>query len=141
RVVKAPASKRVTQPTPLVPRTSFSHVSGAVWPSGDIIPMPVTTTRPSPFLPALMPYALSLSGALAGRRSRRGPRRGAAKAPRPALPSRFASTPAHGFRGLLGVAAQIIERIPDRLHLVGVLVRDVEPEFLLEGHYQLDRID
>src|SRR6266545_5972832 len=36
---------------------------------------------------------------------------------------------------------QVLERLPDRAKLLGFLVRDVDVEFLLEGHDELDRIE
>jgi hypothetical protein len=34
-----------------------------------------------------------------------------------------------------------IDRILDRHDLFGSIIRDLAPEFLLEGHYELDRVE
>ena len=43
--------------------------------------------------------------------------------------------------GLLHVLVQILDRVPNGPHLLGVLVGNVHSELLLEGHHELDRVE
>src|SRR5215467_105695 len=40
----------------------------------------------------------------------------------------------------LGVVLDVLDRVPDRRDLLGILVRDLDVELLFEGHDQLDRV-
>jgi hypothetical protein len=39
------------------------------------------------------------------------------------------------------VGLEVVHRVPDGLELVGIFVRDIDAEFLFEGHDQLDDVE
>src|SRR5207249_1410108 len=51
-----------------------------------------------------------------------------------------ASGPVPDSPASLLVGRDVVDCLPDRLDLLGVVVRDLDPELILELHYQLDQI-
>src|SRR4051794_22389077 len=108
-------------PAPDLPAINASQKLSVSFPSGDTAPIPVTTT----LIGSLLTYSRSLRDgydATAIRRARS-----------------LRSTARGSRRGR--VLLQVRHGVTDGLHLVGVLVGDVEAELLLERHHELDDVE
>src|SRR5215207_4006338 len=114
RVENAAASNRVIGPMPLRPARSDAQVASVPMPTEDTSPMPVTTTR-----------LLNLP-----------PPRTAARTARNA-PVRL---PQRRLLLVLGVRLDVLDGFLHARDLLGVLVGDLDPEFLFERHHQLHRV-
>src|SRR5216684_3075871 len=121
--VKALASNFVIRPMPERPSTSPFHVGSLPTPRGEIIPIPVTTTRR-----LLMRIRES---ARVGTREIRG------SFPEWHGPGRPVPDGLRSF----GALVDVLDGVPDLLDLLGLVVGDLDAELLLEGHDQLDRIE
>src|SRR6185437_7878179 len=161
RVGNALASKCVIGPMPLLPATTFFHVVATSLPTGETMPIPVTTTR------------RLLMGTPHSRKSMQDHATDATASPDASLSAQGLSihTPPHsrgaqqsescareaqlsGYRRTLHCAAQgharpssgldvrldVIDRLLDGGDLLGFLVRNFGFEFLFECHHQFDRI-
>src|SRR3954469_25179044 len=115
RVENADASNRVIGPMPLRPARSDSQVASVPMPTEDTSPMPVTTTR----LLNLPPPRVT------ARTARNAPAR---------LPQRRLLL-------VLGVRLDVLDGFLDARDLLGVLVRDLDPELLLERHHEFHRVE
>src|SRR5690242_9044962 len=115
RTGKADTSKRVMGPIPLCPLRMASHADTTVLPTGETIPRPVTTTRR---LLTRYLYETRMEGA-----------RGA-RAPSNSVAS-----------GLGAPLVDVLDGLMDRRDLLGVLIGNLDLEFLLEGHDELNRIE
>src|SRR5258706_2851973 len=112
RVGSAEASKRVMGATPLRPARRLSHAWAIPIPTGETMPSPVTTTL---------------------RFDMRGSTDCAARA---------APDAAWGAsRLLLDVGLDVVDGLLDVGDLLGILVRNLALEFLLEGHHELDVVE
>src|SRR5436309_6237371 len=125
RVPYPVVSNRVIGPAPEQPATSRRQNCSPSLPSGETIPRPVTSTRCG----AGFTVRALLSTIPDDRAAEH-------------------SSPARSPRKTLGFAlrrrrvrAQVIHRVAYRLELVGVLVRDLEPELLFQLHYQLHDVE
>src|SRR5690349_14502923 len=113
RVENCVASNLVIVPMPLLPLMSAFQLASVPIPSDDTRPMPVTTTR------RLLTILLCEVPAV-GRPDR--------------LPAVVVPRPALLLLGL-GVRLDVFDRFLDAGDLLGVFVRDLDPELLLEGHH------
>src|SRR5262245_61743412 len=96
---------------PLLPSLRARQFSAVPTPSGETKPTPVSTTR-------------RRSGKLKRRVGSRG---------RSVAAERSVLVP--------GVLLDVLDGVLDGADLLGVLVRDLDPELLLERHYQLDDVE
>src|SRR4249919_1649221 len=115
RVVRVDASKCVIGPMPERPLTMPSHVLARSLPSGETMPIPVTTTRR-----IHAPYCLPKT------------HEAASAAPWFATP-----WPGSG----LDVRLDVIDRLLHRGDLLGLFVRDLALELFFEGHHQFDGVE
>src|SRR3954463_692632 len=122
----------VIRPAPLFDARMFRQLVSTSPPRGETIPRPVTTTRRIIQSPQTgtgpAPFGLSLSKPLlSGPFTER-------REPFDRLRANGARSPS----GLVGV--DISDRVVDGSDLLGRVVRDLDPELLLEGHDELDDV-
>src|SRR3954469_12013334 len=105
--------------TPLVPARTPAQVSLVPMPSADTSPMPVTTTRLLKLNAsgvAMFDLQSAMSTGIANRKSKMS----------------FLA---------LRVRLDVVDGFLDAGDLLGVLVRDLDPELLLEGHHELHGVE
>src|SRR3954452_20381289 len=118
RQAYALASNFVIGPMPERPSTSPCQVGSLPTPSGEIMPIPVTTTR-------RLVMVLSWR-----KRARERPRTA-----RTAGPCRV------GALRSFGALVDVFDRVLDLFDLLGLVVGNLDAELLFESHDQLDRIE
>src|SRR5436190_12373510 len=116
RVANSEASNLVMVATPLTPSVNAVQFASVPMPNEDTNPIPVTTTRRFAII-------LRFRGPFPGQGTR-GP-----------LPGGSGSLLA------LRVRVDVLDRFLDTGDLLGVLVRDLDPELFLERHDQLHRVE
>src|SRR4051812_17191534 len=104
------ASKRVMGPMPLRPSIKAVQLASVPTPSGDTSPTPVTATR-------RRSLDLKIGIRCGGWRCRGG-----------------------GAVLVSDVVLDVVDRFFHVADLLGLLVRDLDPELLFEGHHQLDDV-
>src|SRR6476659_6271402 len=104
------------------PLVTASHADSRELPTGETMPMPVTTTR-----------RLLMAGAPLALYCVRGPEKHRAAQARPRLSARWGSG--------LDVGLDVVDRLLHGGDLLGFLVRDLALELFLEGHHQLDGVE
>src|SRR5690606_35809175 len=107
-------SNCVIGPAPLLPSSKAFHVVGTSLPTGVTSPTPVTTTRCPHRLRVCIPCLRDRS-------------------------TRYGRPPPLSLARAL-VLLQVTDRVADGLELLGLLIRDLDAELLLERHDQLHRI-
>src|SRR5215469_3033557 len=119
------ASNLVIGPAPLFDARIFFQLVSTSPPSGVTRPRPVTTTRRIIYTP-VNPTKTNGLPLCSGNRSCRLSRRNSAarSVPRSAL-----------------VLVDIVDRVANRRDLLRGVVRDLDPEFLFEGHDKLDNVE
>src|SRR5689334_13840219 len=100
----------------------FLQVVSTSPPSGVTSPRPVTTTRRMFSTPSALP------------------KQTASRSVREAVRSRLRKAAGQRNRSAL-VLVDIVDRVADRRNFLGGIVRDFDPELLLEGHDQLDDVE
>src|SRR5581483_11792816 len=118
---KPVASKRVIGPMPERPARIASHAVATPMPTGETMPRPVTTTRRRFMRMSAEGRGRRVTRALAVWRARR--------------------RPATGRVLLLDVRADVVDRLLHGGDLLGLLIRYLGLEFLLERHHELHRIE
>src|SRR5690348_10962619 len=117
-------SKLVIGAMPLTPLTTLDQALSTVLPTGEMMPIPVTTTR------RLLKRCSGLSSNGCRRRLLRR-RRGADSAAR---------LPCDRRSGLGAPVVDVVDRLLDGGDLLGLFVRNLDLELFFQGHHQLDRI-
>src|SRR6478735_8059180 len=131
RVVRPDTSKCVTGPMPERPLTIPSQVLARSLPSGETMPIPVTTTRLMPCSRSLCSRAAlwsACSSTTHSIRNAQGRERGPVSVT-PRLESR------------LDVGLDVIDGLLHRGDLLGLFVRDFALELFFEGHHQFDGVE
>src|SRR5579883_3339906 len=126
---------------PLCPARMACHAVSTALPTGEIIPKPVTTTRR---LLTRYPFLTGSWGIL--RRvpppqPRGSPPANPARILRARRPKVAALEPAAGLSGLVAPLVDVLDRLVNRGDLLGILVRNLDLELLLESHHELDRVE
>src|SRR5712692_9146236 len=116
---RSETSKDWIAPIPDSPATRRPHTRSSPMPSGVTSPMPVTTTRL--MRPSCPGSCYENSG-------------GKVPSPEPTDPARWCVNTRSAVR------LDEADRVLDGNDLFGRVIRDFAPEFLFEGHHQLDRI-
>src|SRR6185312_4340648 len=129
RVGKVLASKCVTGPMPLLPARMLPHAVATSLPTGDTSPSPVTTTRRFESGLFIRVFAWLKNESCAEGRSFL-----CNRSKRPGKPPRMRASG-------LDVRLDVIHRLLHGGDLLGLLVRDLGLELLLEGHDQLHGIE
>src|SRR3954452_5894799 len=124
RQAYALASNFVIGPMPERPSTSPCQVGSLPTPSGEIIPIPVTTTR-------RLVMRLRIANAEGERNQSRG-RHGRKARAGWALPK---------LRRVTGIVGDVVDGVPDGLDLLGLIIGNLDSELFFEGHDQLDGVE
>src|SRR6185369_9375567 len=115
-------SKRVIGPMPLTPLTTLAQAVSTVLPTGEMMPIPVTTTR------RLLKRCSGLSSS------------GWSPVQPAAARQRCAAPQCDRRSGLGAPVVDVVDRLLHGGDLLGLFVRDLDLELLFQGHHQLDRI-